>query len=264
MFNTKNKREQMAVAVIDEIHRKVDTASERVLSEAKKILSSHQHNEKFERLQKLASVGFHNSKEVIEAQKDIDAHKLAEEKAKWIMHYKTLYPQKYILVEDMQQICKEYNLLLGSDRDYIDSIPEKNQKEIVNFKLREEDKIHYMGTVRVTSQTTAKGEGVVDWQEISKEQYNQETNNGQLRETGDVGFSRNSKKYFISNDDYFTIAATPNMFDLKGKIVEGVDIKKKVEWDDPIVLKAVKFGYIVVSVWGQELAIQKIRNEREN
>ena len=160
----------------------------------------------------------------------------------------------------MQTICKEYNLLLGSDADYIDSIPEKCQKEILEFKLRVEDYLYYMGTVRVVSQTVASGEGVIDWKEIGKDEYNTLTNAGKVKETG----TGKGKKYFISNADYFSIAATPDMFNLKGKVVEGVNIKQKVEWDDPIVLRAVKFGYLIVSVWGQELAIEKIRNERNN
>lgn len=249
-----------AVEIIDEIHHKVDTASEKVLAEAKAIIEKQTDNEKMAMLEKLAESGFPNAKEVVEAKKQLAELKLAKEKAKWITHYQTHYPNKYILVEDMKKICEEYKLILGSDRDYIDSIPEKNQREIINFKLREEDYLYYKGTVRVVEQTFASGSGVVDWMEITKEQYNTQSNNGEIKERG----KGRSKEYFISNKDYFTIAATPGMFDLKGKVIEGVDVKQKVEWDDPIVLKAVKFGYIVVSVWGQELAIEKIRNERNN
>lgn len=254
------ERTARAVAVIDEIHEKVDNASEKVLAEANAIIGRTTDNERMAILEQLATSGFPNAKEVIKAKKDLEELKLAKEKAKWITHYQTHYPNKYILVEDMRKICEEYHLLLGSDRDYIDSIPEKNQREIVNFKLREEDRVYYMGSVRVTSQTIEKGEGLVDWTEITKDEYMRLTDGGTKKETG----HRHSKKFFICNDDYFSIAATPDMFDLKGKVVEGIDIKKKVEWNDPIVLKAVKYGYIVVSVWGQELAIEKIRNERSN
>ena len=250
-----------AVQVIDEIHEKVDTASGKVLAEAMKIIGTATDDEKMQLLEKVAASGFPNAKEVVEAKKKLEDVKLAREKAKWILHYQTHYPHKYILVEDMRAICKEYHLLLGSDKDYIDSIPEKNQRDIVNFKLREEDRIYYKGVIRTTLQTAAKGEGVIDWEEIDKDSYNKQTNDGKNKETGIL---RHNKKYFISNDDYFSIAATPNMFDLKGKVIEGIDIKKKVEWDDPIVLKAVKYGYIVVSVWGQELAIEKMRNEKMN
>ena len=252
------------IAIIDEIHEKVDTASEKALTEAKKILTQSVNNEKFERLKKVAELGFPNAKEVKEAKKELEDFQLATEKSKWINHYQTRYPYKYILVEDIQKICRDYKLIMGADCDYIDSIPEKNQKEIINFKLLPEDAIYYCGTVRKIKDSAAGGEGVIDWAEISEDAYNKETDNGRIKKSGSVNFTHNTEKHYCSNKDYFTICATPNMFDLKGKVIEGVDLKQKVEWDDPIVLKAVKYGYLICSVWGQELVINKVRNEREN
>ena len=98
---------------------------------------------------------------------------------------------------------------------------------------------------------------IIEWNEITEDEYKNEKCNK-------ITFSMISKKYFVCNNEYFNIIATPDMFNMQDKVVEGVDIKQKVEWPDPIVLKAVKYGYLIVSVWGQELAIEKARNERNN
>ena len=283
------KNTDKLVMVIDEIHRKAKTASDVVLTEAKQIIATA-NEDKLESLQKLADIGFPLAKEVGQSKKDLFELVLAKEKAKWISYYATYYPQKYILRDDMQAICEKYKLLIGSSKDYIGSIPENKQKEILNFKLRKEDYLYYVGFLRVTSQTSQRGKGVIEWIEITKDEYKKkECSEDTMKRTDELlnksmigrvsmspipdeimdqnpltSFSRISKRCFVCNNEYFNIVATPDMFNMQGKVVEGVDIKQKVEWPDPIVLKAVKYGYLIVSVWGQELAIEKARNERNN
>lgn len=252
-------KKQTPLEVVQEIHHKVLTSGDDCLKEANSILSSAstQNLELYEQMKKR---GFGNAKEIKEKEAEIKQQAEARARAKLIADYAVRYPnKKFISTEEMDKICKDYKLLLGADQHYTGSIPERSMKEIVAFKLKEEDEIYYKGTWRAIESLKAdKTKGVIDWSEISKDQYMRDTNEGK-------NLVQNSKRtHYISNKDYFMVAAPKSMFQIEGMVQEGNTLKKVVEVDDPVCLQPVKFGYIIVAVWGEEIAIAKMQNEKMN
>lgn len=256
MFGKKTKT---PLEVVKEIHQKVLTSGDDCLAEANKILAT-KGAEEIELFEKMKQRGFGNAKEIKEREAEIKKQAEARAKAKLISEYNIRYPhKKFISTEEMDAICKQYNLILGADQHYTGSIPTRSMKEIVDFKMHETDEIYYEGTWRaIENMKLDKTKGVIDWKEIPKADYMQKTNNG----TSLV--QNNKRKHFISNKDYFMVAAPQGMFDIEGMVIENGQLKKVVEVDDPVCLKPVRFGYIIVAVWGEELAIERMRNEKLN
>jgi len=81
---------------------------------------------------KLTKLGFHNSKGAIQ--------NLAKQEINEAEYFKRHYPlNKYLTNTQIQNLCKKYNLVFGHCAQFKGEIPDKNLKEIENFKVREED-----------------------------------------------------------------------------------------------------------------------------
>lgn len=256
---TKNIKGQSPLEVVQEIHRRVLSSGDDCLKEANSILNSPQ-TENLELFEKMKKRGFGNAKEIKEKETEIKAQAEARAKATLINDYAIRYPhKKFISTEEMDKICTDYKLLLGADQHYTGSIPTRSMKEIVDFKLNPADEIYYKGNWRATEALKAdKTKGVIEWSEISKEQYMANTANGtQL-------VQNNKRTHYISNKDYFMVGAPESMFQIEGMVKEGNQLKKVVEVDDPVCLQPVRFGYIIVAVWGEEIAIEKMQNPKMN
>ena len=129
-------------AVIAEIHNEFDTASDKLLAEAKNILASDLNVEKGEKLKKL---GFRNSKPAIDADTVNFWRNEAIEAKKWIDYYGQHYPfNKFITVFLVGQICEKYRLVCGDADIYRGDVPAKNVLEIEAFKLRAQDTHKYL------------------------------------------------------------------------------------------------------------------------
>ncbi len=253
-----------ALQMVEEIHRKVNTASSNRLMEAKELFqkTTPDQREEMEVLEKMQTLGFSNVKEVKEKNEEMLQRKLMHKRAELIMDYQVKYPDyKFITTEDMEAICKEYNLILGGDKQYTDSIPMRCMKQIVKFKLKEEDFIYSEGSFVATERSGNISTGTMQWKEISKADYLNKTNNGTRLKSTD------NRNHWICNDNYFTIGAPENMFNIEGMVKDGVHLKEKItvtESFDPFCLKTVKFGYLILALWGEELAIQALNNEKHN
>lgn len=258
-MNILKKKTQTPLEVVQEIHQKVLTSGDHCLAEAKKILQTKEAEE-IELFEKMKQRGFGNTKEIKEREAEIKLQAEARAKAKLIADYAIRYPhKKFISTEEMDKICTDYKLILGADQHYTGSIPLRSMKEIVDFKLNPVDEIHYEGTWRAIESTQiSKTKGVIDWKEISKEKYMAATEGGKKL------VQNNNRKHYISNTDYRMVAAPQSMFKIEGMVIEGNQLKKVVEVDDPVCLQPVRYGYIIVAVWGEELAIAKMQNEKMN
>ncbi len=265
MFNKNAKaKEKKAPAatpleVVLEIHSKVLSSGDDCLKAAQAILQT-QGAEEIELFEKMKQKGFGNTKEIKEKEAEIKKQAEARERARIISGYAVRYPhKKFISTEEMDKICTEYKLIMGADQHYTGSIPVRSMKEIVDFKLHELDEIYWEGTWRAIESLKAdKTKGVIDWKKCTKEHYMTRTNGGKV-------LVHNGKRtHFLSNKDYCMVVAPQSMFQIEGMKLEGNQLKKIVEADDPICLKPVDYGYIVVAVWGEELAIERMRNEKMN
>lgn len=131
------KSEQQIIA---EIHHAFDSAEDRLLEEAKKILSKPIDGiiEDIEIANRLKTVGFTQSAIVQRVERELSNREgknviLVEnkEQAELINYYKSSYPfMKFLTVNELDRICDKYNLLHAPISNYIGDVPEKNLRDI--------------------------------------------------------------------------------------------------------------------------------------
>lgn len=229
--------------IVEEIHGEFDSASERLLQEAKRIIGKS-NIDKGERLKKL---GFSYAAPVQDSALAVKKKELADK----IEYYKTYYPNnKFITEEEVERICKKYGLLFGESRSYIGDIPEKNLIEIESFVLREED----MQTMT----------NLMDYFSSRKGMLMRQSAISLLGQ----GFTNDYPSYGSAPKDIverkvkpdFKICAPEKDFDTRYMTVrDGF----KLEYD-PIVLQPVDKGYLIVSKWGLEGEDNILVNEKMN
>ena len=243
--------------VIAEIHESFDTASEKLLNEAKAILNGSYDIEKGERLKK---IGFTSAKKAVEATELVDKKQKNEELAKLIEYYQLHYPNnKFITEEKVKEICQKYGLLCGETKYYKSDVPEKNLSEIENFKLKESEmtKVTY-GWFKYHS-GNMRGYYIPCYSKDNSGSY------GYLRSSGwgeSLVLMPETESYHFDKPD-FKICASVKDFDTKNMRIED-GYKLNLNLPDPIVLQPVKGGYLVVSKWGLEAEDKDLVNEKMN
>lgn len=141
------------VEIIEAIHNDFDTAQERLLQDAKKVLNSLPNVEiKNEDLAKrLSKYGFVNSAQVNEVKKLQDqkaeiekTRGLKQGEAELVLHYKETYPfMKFLTVEELDRLCEKWDLIHASVDHYKEAIPIKNLEDIERAqKLLDVDKLN--------------------------------------------------------------------------------------------------------------------------
>lgn len=247
---------------VEDIHNDFFVAQEKLLKDAKEFIDSQQTEERT-LYAKLHSLGFYGNKKAQESssiQRDIDFNKVMYEKT---MYYKEKYPLlKFITESQVMAICEKYNLLLGNTGDFIGEIPEKNLREIVNFKIKDEDIL--LGLYSKGYQIASKIY-VSDFRQWIIESSLDEVNKKFLLESLDKGCvpfmpDVNVKGIPMNNLHYpmMKICAPEKEFNMTRRKIVG----RQIEIDDPIVLYPVDMGFLVVSAWGEES--KEVVNEINN
>lgn len=213
------------MSVEQEIHRDVYSAQEALLEEAKRIINKPIIEDENKIAENLARIGFKNAKNIKSVEKKRKEREEQQKLKELIEYYNRTYPLNKFITEDMvETICNKYKIYLASSEDYIGEIPEKNQKEILNFRVKSKD----------------------------------------LRETPFVTDEFGNTYFIGMGEDMiykdFAIMAPENKLNMKGKIKHG----HALITEDPIVLRAVKGGFLIVTSWGleagDELVVNKINN----
>ena len=124
-------------SIIKEIHNSFSSAEDSLVAEAEQIIRESKDEEKKERTDKLAQMGFTNSQPVKRLSDE------AIEKADTLIHFRKRYsriaPQyKFITKDKVKEICRKYKIVVGPSQAYTADIPEKNQKDIANFKIMDD------------------------------------------------------------------------------------------------------------------------------
>jgi hypothetical protein len=218
------------------IHEDVYSAEKLLFDEAEFILSKPigYDQEKYERLKSMSELGFKNAEEVkLFNSIEFERNKM-EERRELIREYRMEYPfQRFIDIEAVKNICGKYNLLLTKVEDYIAEIPEKNQKEIVNF--------------RVKNKHTRNPREVDSWL-LDRHYYTHDEN---------AFIEYQNKKV---KGKHLLIIAPEHKLNTQNKEREGFILKIK----DPIVLQPVNGGYLIVSSWGLEADDEMVINSNIN
>ena len=132
--------EKSNVELIEQIHNEVYSVHDLLLKEAENILNKPINEEKVNDYQKLIKLGFNNEKNIINHKEELKKIEESKKIKSIIEYYSFKYPfNKFINEESVIRICEKYGLILTSVDRFIGSIPEKNQKEIINFKVDKKD-----------------------------------------------------------------------------------------------------------------------------
>jgi len=226
---------------IQKIHQDFDSITLKALQEARQILDSESQKD-IEKGKRLAKLGFTSTKEAVESKNTLEKITDHENKVKNIQKYQDRYPlHKYITKAECKLVLEKYNLYIGDISRFIGFVPEKNLKEIENFKPTDFDKKRF----------------IEFWAfrdiEVDEDEYTEYARNEELR-----GYSHS--RYNYGGDKQFQICAPYNQFDLDKSEVKGRSIVNA----DPIVMYPVNGGYIIVSAWGDEASDPIIVNEKNN
>lgn len=134
--------------VIEEIHETFYTEVDNLLASAKVANSlDTDKQELIDKCLRLKTLGFTNTKEVKEAEIEIERldklKKENEEKStliEAINYFSFQYPNyKFITEKSVEKICQKYNLVHGPINLYIGTVPDKNLKHMEDFAVIEND-----------------------------------------------------------------------------------------------------------------------------
>lgn len=278
--------------VVAEIHREFDTAEDRLLDAADKLLqelSIPTQNNIEQKANKLLQLGFENAAPVVKLKKILKTEEeqnkklvTTREQAELIRYYKRTYPfQKFLTEAELDRICQKYNLIYAPVKNYIKDVPEKNINEIYNSqKLKIEDSFLVKKLLKITKfwdglpkKIENKLTGVLDLTEMSNSDYEYLKSGGGDSILSDY-FNLNYNKYIFTraqaieeNKEGLFIAAPKSHFNLVGLKKTGKFSFLNVittEVKDPIVFRYVRGGIQLLSKWGLEAEDEALVNEINN
>lgn len=251
--------------LIAEIHNEFNSASDRILMEAQKILSTVN----YEKAKRLANVGFENAREAKEL------NFVNSETAQLIERYQIKYPNnKFIDFETALAICKKYNLVMADVKRYTGFVPEKNLREIENFSCNYTDES--IITVAVKYQNSKFllippfAQSKIN-RELRKKVYFSFESDWAAKsiihrkfqeETGCQVYESLGAEYAIIEG--LQICAPKSDMNLNGLSNVSGKIFGSKHVPDPVVLQPVKGGFLIVTAWGDEASDELVVNEKMN
>lgn len=164
-----------------------------------------------------------------------------------ISHYNDTYygNSKFILEAQLERLCEKYDLYVRSTRHFMGDIPEKNVKDIMNFRVKLQD---------------------ID---LDPHELNGLRNRFTFHDFNGTIISRSLKHYGLTS--FIQIAAIKSLFHpdafarTQDRIIGVKEIEPKFEVDlDPIVLFKVKGGYLIITAWGDEANDELVFNQTLN
>jgi len=264
MMNLLKRKTQPAKTtneVIQEIHDTFYSEVDRLLIAAG--LEKNLDTDKqwlIEKCQRLKTLGFSNTIEVKEAEKEIarlDALKEENKKNKTlykaINYFSFKYPNyKFITEDSVKKICEKYGLVYGTVDRYTGTVPNSNLKHIESFKIDENDECWEEETIWATIDRSR------DIKFVSKKHADANANNA----------SCNTPYCYIRyRKSHLEIAAPLSDFNMDKHEVKNFKISK-IEIPDPVVLKPVFYEdekhYLIVTAWGLEASDELVVNQKLN
>lgn len=235
MFKFKKKEEPTAMTIepqseeisteelIEQIHNEFNNASDELLREAQQALASLDLSgeEKADRLSKLGFSSARGVKEVLEEKKKKE---LSQEQIQLVTYYRENYEQKFIVEEQITEICKKYGLVCGEASRYKGFVPEKNLREIESFKgVKPEDALY----------TIPSRWGLQE--EYTYDEYKSQGKTGSIIEVKTLSICAPLKDMEVKSGEY---------------VDENNRIKQHIP--DPVVLYPCRGGFLVLTAWGDE------------
>lgn len=206
-------------SIVDQIHEDFDVAIDGFMKEVNGMIDGHLMDQGA----RLKQLGFRQSQQATDGEK----MKAINDTALAAKRYAVEYPLYKFITDDLVSvICKKYGLVLGPTERFIGHVPEKNIKEMEQFKLSHRERVSYWSLEHI--RPIFDNFGMTGW-----------------NRPDEIGF---------------VICAPIKDFDTKGLKLSG----HKLEIEDPIVLQPIKYGYLIVTKWGPEASDPGLINEKHN
>jgi len=277
-----------------EIHHEFFTAADNLVKQANEIIDKAKQKD-INKIKRLESLGFKQAEEVTEAKPIIKAAELSEGQLQLLKYYQFAYPlNKFITEEQVKEICFKYNLICGDVGRFKGFVPDKNLKEVENFKLKKEDDTNpEIGEFYIIMQ---------DWSLLNVKDLPQ---SGYTYVQSDLDFWINyvekSNYCFFGSSVTSPLSNIPGwgiLFQYRENNIDESDIKKAIKRNqkslqictpvkdmdmtnmsvedgykmkrvykdipDPVVLQPVKGGYLILTAWGDEASDPIVLNEINN
>lgn len=256
--------------IIEEIHHSFYSEVDAILAEAGIQKSTDGmikecDEKKAERLKKL---GFEQTQEVESIGKKIKERSLVEEENRKkqatidaVHYFSQKYPlYKFITEESVKRICKKYNLIYGTSKRYIGTVPDKNLEQMEAFKVSIEDKAYEQNICSFNSWGNNKQTSIMSYASYISERDASENRN--------VHAMLASRGTAISyNEAPFEICAPAKDFNTKGMDLKDFKLTN-IEIPDPIVLQPIVYQnvkhYLIVTRWGDEASDENVVNQKLN
>lgn len=260
--------------VIEEIHETFYTEVDRLLASALVANSlDTDKDELIEKCNRLKALGFSNTQEVKEAEKEIarlDNLKRDNEAKKTLIeainYFSFKYPNyKFITEESVKKICAKYSLVYGEISRYTGTVPNKNLAQMEEFKVVEDDECFIEEDLMFSnwngwSSMRKKFKSFATWKQEKEMEKD-------MRYYGLRMSSFDHRIRSINMKCPLEIAAPVKDFKMEGMEVKDFKISK-IEIPDPIVLKPVIFNnqkhYLIVTAWGIEASDEAVVNQKMN
>lgn len=192
-------------------------------------------------------------------------------------HYHGMY--KFIIEPQLERVCEKYNLFVRSPRFFMGDIPEKNVRDMMNFRVRLEDLFDENAMVRVDSgrnglkpliEVVAKEMGIYYERHMHGNDFANSDTKVSLEQINELRVKMRSMNV-RSFENLIQIAAVEELFnpqafeESRARIITQAELPPKFQVDtDPIVLCQVNHGYLIVTAWGDESNDELVANQKLN
>ncbi len=126
-------------SIIEQIHYEASTAEMKLLENAKQILSDAQDTKVIESVEELKSLGFTSFKQARQLEPK-ELERVKELQAIITKYREIAFNYKFMTEDAVFELCKKFGLVQAPVNIYIDSIPVKNQKDLIAFSRDEKVK----------------------------------------------------------------------------------------------------------------------------
>lgn len=281
--DVRKNAESSDVQIVEQIHKEFNTASDDAYNEALSIINGTS-TEALEKIEKLKRFGFTKSSDITGTKKQVAAFHASKKRSEMLTYYREKYPQyKFISNEDVVRICKKYALLCGPTSSFVGSVPDKNLKEIEKFRILTEEFLYATTILKIDFRyDTPKSNTEEVWKVLKKigvlyspsRLYDSDAMARISEECSNHGVNASNIRNVTirsERDDVFMICAPAKDFDGRDLERDGSFLNKSHEIimtkqpvPDPVVLKRVKDGFLIVTAWGLEASDPLVVNEKMN
>lgn len=266
---------------VEEIHHEFQTASDKLLVQANEIIKEAESKD-VNKVNRLQSLGFTNVQQVTEIKPIIEKSQLSKEQIRLIQDYKVRYPNnKFITEEQVREICHKYNLVCGDVSIFKGFVPEKNLRDIENFKLQSDEK----NLMIIEAFKSSKSIGYYSAENMkiefkhgywciynNKNKYSFQQGSASLVSKGEFYGTDDEDFFGLKKEGHVTVrivnknlkicAPVKDMDITNLRLKDGYKLERHVP--DPVVLQPVKGGYLIITAWGDEASDPLVVNETNN